>query len=210
MDRDAIMRAADPAKWGGIPYRLPPDPEGEDSIDCSLYVLMVYENAGQPFPPGIRTAEQIRRVSVPINDADVLPGDLIFFQNTYPTAGASHVGISLGSGSGTMIDAHERSNDPDAVAKTNVRTQYWLDHWMEARRFDRAVAPVPTPTPTPGLQRMRVDATGLNVRDAPTISGRVLGTLREGTIVQAKPHAWRWVEVGALKGWSADEFLEDA
>lgn len=130
----------------GIPYGLPPD-EGE--TDCSLYVRDVYEAAGLPFSDGVRVAEQERQDTVPIDFADVLPGDLLFFEQTYDAPGpagpdghiASHIGISLGAGTRRMYDANDgRGNS----GETNIGTPYWQSHLLEARRHPALMGDVVT------------------------------------------------------------------
>src|SRR4051812_38285958 len=88
-----------------IPYRLDPPPDGTTTIDCSLYVLRVFREAGYAFSgTGVRTAEQIRAACIPLKWPEVEPGDLLFFEHTYEPnepAGrdghtASHIGVSLG------------------------------------------------------------------------------------------------------------------
>lgn len=202
-------------KWHDIPYALPPDPNGRASVDCSLYVLMVFRDAGRPFPGPVRTAENIRQVCTPVGDDDVQPGDLIFFQNTYSIPGASHVGISLGEGSGRMWDAHQRSTNPGQAVGISELNDYWQSHWMEVRRYG-LVAPVPPiQAPATGQIWMRVDAWGLNVRERPSATSPILTTLDHGAGVQAGPYAWRPVTVTGpdgkpISGWSADEYLEKA
>jgi cell wall-associated NlpC family hydrolase len=124
------------ASLEGTPYRMPPD--GVTNLDCSLFILKTFRDAGAPFPDGVRSAQQIRLACTPIDDADVQPGDLIFFQNTYAAGEnvASHVGISLGSGTGQMWDCHAFPGEsgPPGVVQTNVRTDYWQQHWLECRR----------------------------------------------------------------------------
>lgn len=125
--RDAILAAAESRR--GMAYRINPPPDGVNNIDCSLFVLKTVEDAGVPLPPGVRTAEQIRQATVPIANDDVLPGDLIYFADTYDATGtpgpdgliASHIGISLGRGTGQMWDA----NETKGVGITNIRTPYW-------------------------------------------------------------------------------------
>ena len=56
--RDQLLGEA--AKLVGIPYRLDPPPDGVNNLDCSLYVIVTFRDAGLPFPSGVRTAEQIR------------------------------------------------------------------------------------------------------------------------------------------------------
>ena len=49
------------------------------------------------------------------------PGDLIFFQGTYNTSGASHVGIYVGNG--MMIHCG------DPISYANINTSYWQQHF---------------------------------------------------------------------------------
>lgn len=141
--RDDILQAA--RDRFGIPYGLPPGP-GE--TDCSLYALTVYEAAGVPFPPGIRTAEQIRAATDPIDFDNVEPGDLLFFERTYDITEpsrvgdghvASHIGISLGAGTRRMLNAVE-----PVSKETDISTDYWQEHILSAGRAPQLVdAPVP-------------------------------------------------------------------
>ena len=124
---DIIARAA---SYAGTPYALPPT---EGTLDCSLYVLRSYADAGLTFAAGVRTAEQIRLACNKVAVwTDVLPGDLLFMENTYQGADgrATHVGISLGAGTGKMWDAH----DPGGVQLTDISTDWWQEHLFEARR----------------------------------------------------------------------------
>lgn len=134
--RDEIINQARALE--GMAYRLDPPPDGVNNIDCSLFVLKVLSAAGIPLPPGVRTAEQIRQACVPVGWADVLPGDLLFFEHTYDVSEAagpdgnvaSHIGISLGAGTRRMWDA----NEAHGVGETFIGTDYWQGHLFEARR----------------------------------------------------------------------------
>jgi hypothetical protein len=118
-----------------MPYRLhPPTVRGDTHIDCSLYVILTYEDVGLPFPKGVRTAEQIRQATVKIDWDQVLPGDLLFFEKTYQSTEApgpdgrlaTHIGISLGAGTRKMW------NSKQPVVEISS-----LDNWptlFEARR----------------------------------------------------------------------------
>jgi cell wall-associated NlpC family hydrolase len=132
--RQRILAAAKSRE--GTPYRMPPD--GVTNLDCSLFIVKTFADAGDPLPGTTRTAQQIRQVCTPIDNSEVKPGDLIFFQNTYPAGEnvASHVGISLGAGSGQMWDCHAFPGEsgPPGVGLTNVSTSYWQEHWLEVRR----------------------------------------------------------------------------
>ena len=135
--RDDILTIA--ARRQGLPYALPPDPMGQGSIDCSLYVKLTYMDAGIAFAGGVRTAEQIRLACNSIEWSAVLPGDLLFFENTYEGADgrATHVGISLGAGTQRMWDAHE----PGGVQLTDIGTDWWQEKLFEARRAPALAAP---------------------------------------------------------------------
>lgn len=56
---------------------------------------------------------------IPAEEAQ--PGDLIFFQGTYATAGASHVGIYVGGG--MMIHCG------NPISYASVETSYWQSHF---------------------------------------------------------------------------------
>ena len=55
------------------------------------------------------------------------PGDLIFFQGTYDTPGASHVGIYVGN----QVMIH--CGDP--IQYANISTPYWQQHFMAFGRL---------------------------------------------------------------------------
>jgi cell wall-associated NlpC family hydrolase len=132
--RQRVLVAAEARK--GTPYRMPPD--GVTNLDCSLFILKTFRDAGIPFSDSVRTAQQIRLACNPIADADVQPGDMVFFQNTYAAGDgvASHAGISLGAGTGQMWDCHAFPGEsgPPGVGLTNIRTDYWQQHWLDTRR----------------------------------------------------------------------------
>lgn len=134
--RDKILQEARARL--GVPYRIDPPPDGVNNLDCSLYVLQVAASSGVPYKPGVRTAEEIRRASPSIAYSDVKPGDLLFFENTYDAAGipgedgkiASHIGISLGSGTFRMLNSLSPLS-----AETNIGTAYWQSHLLSAGRI---------------------------------------------------------------------------
>ncbi len=204
----------------GIPYRLDPPPDGVTTLDCSLYVVETFRDAGLPFSAGVRTAEQIRQDCIPIGWDDVLAGDLLFFEHTYEPGGqpgpdgriASHVGISLGVGSGQMWDCRESTTPgrPDGVAKTDIRTDYWQQRLFEARR-PRGLAHGASPQP------YQVTEAGVRLRAAPGTSERiVVEDLGRGAVVTAtgmparEADSHRWLQVrtaNGVIGWVAAEYL---
>ncbi|MCL5256843.1 MAG: C40 family peptidase [Chloroflexi bacterium] len=74
-----------PYVWGGT------TPAG---FDCSGFVYYVYKQAGVPIPRDIYGQLAAGRR---IDRNNLMPGDIVFFQNTYK-AGLSHVGIYVGGG----------------------------------------------------------------------------------------------------------------
>lgn len=86
------------------------------SFDCSGYVSWVINNCGVGWNFGRLTADGLLGVCTPVSSADAKPGDLIFFQGTYNTSGASHVGIYVGNG--MMIHCG------DPISYANINTSY--------------------------------------------------------------------------------------
>ena len=74
-----------PYVWGGS--------SPSTSFDCSGFVCWVINNSGNGWSVGRTTANGLRGKCSYVSPADAQPGDLIFFEKTYNTAGASHVGI---------------------------------------------------------------------------------------------------------------------
>lgn len=205
-----ILTAA--AAYNGVPYALPPD--GITTLDCSLFVLAAYRDAGFPFPAGVRTAEQERQACELIPLGQVQAGDLVFFEHTYEPGGApgpdgkiaSHVGISFGSGTGRMWDAHQ-SGSRNGVGVTNIYSDYWQDRLLQrGGRFAPTAAP--PPPSGGGFVVAGTGSSGLLVRGAPGTDAPILGTLPDGTRVTGDAHAWRKIRGGLLDGWAADTFLE--
>ena len=105
--------------WGGE------TPEG--GFDCSGFVSYVINHCGNGWNFGRLTAEEWRRATMVVSPADAKPGDLIFFQGTYDTRGASHIGIYLGDG--MMIHA----GHPVQIASIN--TSYFQAHFLSFGRI---------------------------------------------------------------------------
>ena len=94
------------------------------AFDCSGYVQYVFAKAGISIP---RTADVQYEAGTPISTAELLPGDLVFFE-TY-TYGASHVGIYLGDGN--FIHA----SSSRGVTIDSLSTAYYNSHYIGARRI---------------------------------------------------------------------------
>ena len=132
------------AQRRGIRYRYGAQGEGQNGLDCSLFMVLTYRDAGFPFPGGVRSAEAIRQACQPIDRSEVQPGDLIFFEGTYKAPGrpAPMVGSPATSGSRStrtlrqMWDCHASNDDTDlpGVGITNLTPHYWLPLLFDVRR----------------------------------------------------------------------------
>lgn len=72
-----------PYVWGGS--------SPETGMDCSGYVCWVLNKSG--WDVGRTTANGLWQKAAKISEQEAKPGDLVFFEGTYDTPGASHVGI---------------------------------------------------------------------------------------------------------------------
>ncbi len=103
-----------PYVWGGS--------SPSTSFDCSGFVSWVINNCGNGWSVGRQTANGLKNICDIIPPSEAKPGDLIFFQGTYSTSGASHVGIYVGDG--MMIHC----GNPISYASTD--TPYWQGHFL--------------------------------------------------------------------------------
>ena len=108
-----------PYVWGGA--------SPSTSFDCSGYVSWVVNHCGVGWNFGRLTADGLLGVCTPVSSADARPGDLVFFQGTYNTSGASHVGIYVGNG--MMIHCG------DPISYANINTSYWQQHFYTFGRL---------------------------------------------------------------------------
>ena len=79
-----------PYVWGGS--------SPSTSFDCSGFVSWVINHCGNGWNVGRQMANGLMGKCDIIPKSEAKPGDLIFFQKTYNTSGASHVGIYVGNG----------------------------------------------------------------------------------------------------------------
>ncbi len=106
----------------GTPYRNGgADPSG---FDCSGYIAYVFASEGISLP---RTVTDLYRATAPVRDADVAPGDLLFF--TTVARGPSHVALALGDGA----FVHAPSSQ-GVVRIEHLDERYWRTRFLGARR----------------------------------------------------------------------------
>lgn len=123
----AIIKEAE--KYLGYPY-IWGGSSPATSFDCSGFVSYVYNNCGVGWSFGRLGAEGLRQLCTRVSAANVRPGDLVFFQGTYDTTGASHVGIYVGNN--MMLHC----GDPIQYASLN--SSYWQSHFLA---YGRVPAP---------------------------------------------------------------------
>lgn len=105
--------------WGGA--------SPETGFDCSGFISWVINQSGNGWNVGRQTAEGLRQSCTYVSPSEAKPGDLIFFQGTYNTSGASHVGIYVGNG--MMIHAG------NPIKYSNINTPYWQGHFLAYGRI---------------------------------------------------------------------------
>lgn len=102
-----------PYVWGGS--------SPSTSFDCSGFVSWVINHCGNGWNVGRQTANSLMGKCDIIPKSEAKPGDLIFFQKTYNTSGASHVGIYVGNG--MMIHCGS------PISYASIETSYWRQHY---------------------------------------------------------------------------------
>lgn len=117
-----VIRGA--MSFRGTPYRM--GAEGRGAFDCSSFVRHIFAQEGKYLP---RTAAEQYNCGKPVDKADLKPGDVVFFKNTYKR-GVSHVGIYIGNGQ--FIHA---SSGGGAVRVNALSEDYYVNHWAGARRM---------------------------------------------------------------------------
>ena len=110
-----------PYVWGGS--------SPSTSFDCSGFVSWVVNYCGVGWNIGRLGADGFRNLCTGVTSANVQPGDLIFFQGTYDTTGASHVGIYVGNN--MMIHCG------DPIQYADITSSYWQQHFLSFGRLPR-------------------------------------------------------------------------
>lgn len=113
MIREAEKYLGRPYVWGGG--------SPDTGFDCSGYVSWVVNHCGNGWDFGRLSAEGLRNVCTYVTPDEAKPGDLVFFQGTYDTPGASHCAIYVGNG--MMIHCG------NPIQYTSMQSSYWQQHF---------------------------------------------------------------------------------
>ncbi|MDO4647001.1 MAG: peptidoglycan DD-metalloendopeptidase family protein [Eubacteriales bacterium] len=113
----ALQFQGTPYVWGGY------SPSG---FDCSGFVSYCLTNSGV-LNTGHLTCDGLLDRMTRIPESEMQPGDIIFFQGTYNTPGASHVGIYIGNGQ--MV----HSGSPNKIS--DIYSSYYQQHWLCVARW---------------------------------------------------------------------------
>lgn len=114
--RIAKKHLGTPYVWGG---------KAPGGFDCSGFVQYVFSQAGFQLN---RTATAQLENTLIIDDSDLLPGDLVFFENTDNLPGiVSHVGIFVGAG----LFIHAASG---GITYSSLKDEYYEEHFLWGRR----------------------------------------------------------------------------
>jgi len=108
-----------PYVWGGS--------SPSTSFDCSGFVSWVLNHSGWNI--GRLSANGLRNICTKVSASNAKPGDLIFFQGTYDTVGASHVGIYVGN--------NKMLHCGDPISYADINTSYWQEHFLSFGRLPR-------------------------------------------------------------------------
>ena len=108
-----------PYVWGGS--------SPSTSFDCSGFVSWVINNCDEGWSIGRLGAEGLRNICSYVSPVNAKPGDLIFFEGTYDTSGASHVGIYVGNN--MMLHCG------DPIQYASIDTSYWQQHFLSFGRL---------------------------------------------------------------------------
>ena len=114
----ALAQVGKPYIWGGV---------GPGGFDCSGLVLYAARKAlGVTMP---RVAADQAFAGVHVDFANLVPGDLVFYANTYQP-GISHVGIYIGNGKWVTA-----SDETTGVVIASLDEPYWKSRYAGARRI---------------------------------------------------------------------------
>ncbi len=112
-------------RYQGVPYAWGGANRG--GLDCSGLIIRAAADAGKPGLP--HSAAELWKIGTRIPKAELRPGDLVFFKNTYKP-GISHVGVF--SGGTKFLHA---SSGKGKVTVGDLEDPYFVKKWAGARRW---------------------------------------------------------------------------
>lgn len=121
---EALLREAD--SWIGTSYRY--GGNDRDGIDCSAFVMRVYDRALNIKLP--RTSRQQQEYCTPIARGDLREGDLVFFK-TRGGSEVGHVGIYVGN------DCIVHSSSSRGVIISSLSGSYYAENYFSAGRVEK-------------------------------------------------------------------------
>jgi len=116
--RQALTYKGTKYKFGGT---------SKKGLDCSGLVARIYSDLRMGRVP--RVSASLYKSGEPVRTAELRPGDLVFFKNTYKR-GISHVGVYAGKNK--FVHA---SNKRSGVIVTSMADPYYQLHYAGARRL---------------------------------------------------------------------------
>jgi len=125
--------------YRGAPYRFG-GRAAQTGFDCSSLVQAVCAKWGLYVP---RAAQAQFTAGTPVSSTSLVPGDLVFFKNTYK-AGISHVGIYIGERKFLHAAGVKKG-----VMISSLDDAYHRNHYAGARRLNLSKLP-----PVPGEEGM--------------------------------------------------------
>jgi uncharacterized protein YgiM (DUF1202 family) len=192
----------------------------EAGFSCIGFVSYVYRVNGIPLPDDLALA---RGYAPAVPFTDLLPGDVLFFQNTI-WAGLSHTAIYLGDGRFIHAEWYNRGVVISSFNDDPVDGNYWIGKYLSANRpWSGPAGSVVVPTSstlssgtagsdtsTRYAPKAVVSVPALNLRAGPSRQYQVLQVLGRGTPVSILGYRAAWARIqlsNGTSGWSVSAGL---
>jgi uncharacterized protein YgiM (DUF1202 family) len=166
-------------------------------FSCIGLVWYVFQSLGIDMPGSLSTAKAAYPT---IPEADLLPGDIIFFKNTV-WRGLSHVGIYIGNGRMISAETVKRGVVVARLQNDPAEGSYWQQHYLVA---ERPLGNAEVTSNTASKPRVEVSVTSLNLRTTHSIQSIVETVLTQGTVLYELGSWGQWLHVAlasGLQGW---------